>query len=113
MFLYTLSIILIDSCLFFFKDDISKNKIATQSHTWVSTGGTDVLYEARNAVDGKTTTCMRTNGIGTNDPDKTVWWKVDLGGVYNIYSISILFKNYEGFGMYFLSITLIYLRQMI
>uniref|UniRef100_A0A8W8NPB9 EGF-like domain-containing protein n=1 Tax=Magallana gigas TaxID=29159 RepID=A0A8W8NPB9_MAGGI len=27
-----------------------------------------------------------------------VWWKVDLGGVYNIYSINILFKNYDGSG---------------
>lgn len=26
-----------------------------------------------------------------------VWWRVDLGRVYNIYSINILFKNYEGY----------------
>nr|XP_034338137.1 uncharacterized protein LOC117692884 [Crassostrea gigas] len=42
---------------------------------------------------------MRTIVIGTglSTPDKTVWWKVDLGGVYNIYRINILFKNYDGY----------------
>lgn len=39
--------------------------------------------------------------IGRNSPDKTTWWKVDLCRVYNIYSIDILFKNYDGFGMFF------------
>lgn len=43
---------------------------------------------------------MRTNAIGRNAPDKTTWWKVDFGAVYNIYSINILFKNYDTFGMY-------------
>ena len=42
---------------------------------------------------------MRTKEIGINSPDKTVWWKVDLGGVYNIYSVNIAFKNYDGYGM--------------
>lgn len=51
-------------------------------------------YDARYAVDGNTATCMRTKDIGVNSPEKTVWWKVDLGGVYNIYSINILFKYY-------------------
>lgn len=57
-------------------------------------------YVANNAVDGDITTCTRTNviGVGTGYPDKTVWWKVDLGGVYSIYSISILFKTYDGYG---------------
>lgn len=41
---------------------------------------------------------MRTNQIGRHDPDKTVWWIVDLGGVYSIYSIHIMFKNYPGYG---------------
>lgn len=41
---------------------------------------------------------MRTNPIGLHDPDKTVWWKLDLGGVYSIYSIHIMFKNYPGYG---------------
>nr|XP_022305554.1 multiple epidermal growth factor-like domains protein 10 isoform X2 [Crassostrea virginica] len=40
---------------------------------------------------------MRTKPIGPNALDRTVWWKVDLGGVYNIYSVSILFKNYDGY----------------
>lgn len=44
---------------------------------------------------------MRTNNIGLTSPDKTVWWKVDLGGVYSIYSINLLFKSYDGYGMYF------------
>lgn len=42
---------------------------------------------------------MRTDSIDINGPDKSTWWKVDLGVVYNIHSINILFKNY-GFGMY-------------
>lgn len=43
---------------------------------------------------------MRTIVIGSTAEDKTVWWKVDFGGVYNIYSINIQFKNYEGYGMH-------------
>ena len=43
---------------------------------------------------------MKTDVIGENSPDQTVWWKVDLGGVYGIYSVNILFKNYDGYGMY-------------
>lgn len=38
---------------------------------------------------------MRTQDIGGNTPYKTVWWKVDLGGVFSIYRINILFKDYE------------------
>ena len=41
---------------------------------------------------------MRTGEIGRNSPDQTVWWRVDLGKVYNIYSINIMFKNYDGLG---------------
>lgn len=70
------------------KDELSLNKIATQSHTYAGT-----YYDASNAVDGNTATCMRTKPIGLNNPDKTVWLKVDLGGLRNIYSISVLFKN--------------------
>lgn len=73
-------------------DDISYNKVATQSHTY--TGG---VYEARFAVDRNTA-----KPIGLyRYPDRTVWWKVDLGRVYNIYSINILFKNYDNSGMCF------------
>nr|XP_022311198.1 uncharacterized protein LOC111116495 [Crassostrea virginica] len=78
--------------LTFFTDDLSQLKSATQSTTAT---GPDDLYKAGNAVDRATTTCTRTYAIGPNNPDKTVWWKVDLGGVYNIYSVNILFKNYE------------------
>ncbi|XP_078330683.1 uncharacterized protein LOC144624655 [Crassostrea virginica] len=35
--------------------------------------------------------------MGLASPDQTVWWKVDLGGVYNIYSVNILFQNYNGY----------------
>lgn len=42
---------------------------------------------------------MRTGEIGRNAPQKTVWWKVDLGRVHNIYSINIAFKSYDSFGM--------------
>lgn len=78
-------------------DDLSKNKRATQSTTTYSPTN---AYIASNAVDGDITTCIRTNPIGLNAQDKAVWWKVDLGGVYNIYSVKILFKNYNGHGMY-------------
>ena len=77
-----------------FKDDLSYNKNASQSHTYPGTA-----YGADNAVDGNTATCMRTDAIGGNSPYQTVWWRVDLGGVYNIYSVNILFKNYNGYGM--------------
>nr|XP_022305066.1 multiple epidermal growth factor-like domains protein 10 isoform X2 [Crassostrea virginica] len=73
-------------------DDLSKNKNATQSTTALSSYN---HYIAGNAVDRNITTCIRTNPIGLNNPDQTVWWKVDLGGVYNIYSVNILFKNYD------------------
>lgn len=77
-------------------DDLSNNKVATQSHTFPGH-----IYAASLAVDRDATTCMRTYSIGQNSLYQTVWWKVDLGGLYSIYSITILFKNYEGFGTFF------------
>ncbi|XP_052693424.1 cell death abnormality protein 1-like [Crassostrea angulata] len=74
-------------------DDLSFNTHATQSHTYSDWN----LFYASSAVDRNTSTCMRPREIGRNSQEKTVWWKVDLGGVYNIYSINILFKNYDGF----------------
>ena len=68
--------------------------IRDRSHTAAGT-----TYGAENAVDGNTATCTRTRVIGPNSQDKTVWWKVDLGGGYNIYSVQILFKNDDGYGM--------------
>ena len=56
------------------------------------------LYKSGNAVDRDVSTCMRTQPIGPTSPYKTVWWKVDLGGVYNIYSVNILFKSYDEYG---------------
>lgn len=57
-------------------------------------------YFANNAIDRNTVTCTRTQPIGRNDVFKTVWWKVDLGRLYNIYSIVIIFKSYENIGSY-------------
>lgn len=76
-------------------DDLSQDKVATQSH--IEPGPEFYAYKA---VDRNSLSCMRTKPIGWNNPDKIVWWKVDLGRVYNIYSIQILFKNYKGFGMF-------------
>lgn len=42
--------------------------------------------------------------MGGNSQKWNTWWKVDLSGVYNIYSISIMFKNYIGDGMLFIYI---------
>lgn len=42
---------------------------------------------------------MRTNNVGPNAPDKTVWWKVDLGEMFGINSVTILFRNYDNLGM--------------
>ncbi|XP_078330772.1 uncharacterized protein LOC144624723 [Crassostrea virginica] len=79
------------------KYDLSVNKVAVQSTTATPPINDPSRYTAGNAVDRDITTCMRTKPIGPTSPDKTVWWKVDLGGVYNIYSVNILFKNYEGY----------------
>lgn len=80
----------IHHAFFCFSDDLSYKKYATQSHSY-----RDTIYEAGNAVDGNILTCMRTLEIGTNSIYKTVWWKVEFGGVYSIYSINVLFKNYD------------------
>lgn len=83
-------------------DDLSYNKVAFQKP--IFPGQVTAPYAAINAVDKDITTCMRTAEIGKNSPKKKMWWKVDLGRVYNIYSISILFKNYNGYGIYILLI---------
>ena len=77
---------------------MSKEKIATQSTTFPPHQTIPNRYVAGNAVDRDITTCMRTDPIGGTSPDDTVWWKVDLGGVYSIYSVNILFKNYDKYG---------------
>lgn len=78
-------------------DDLSFNVTATHSPV---VNDPNHMYMASNALDRNRATCMRTETIGRNSPDKTTWWKVDLGGVYNIFSINILFKNYSSYGMY-------------
>lgn len=77
-------------------DVLSYKKIATQSHTYPSND-----FDASNAVDGNSATCMRTLEIGFTSPRQTVWWKVDLGDVYTINSINILFRTYDGYGIKF------------
>lgn len=71
-------------------------KVATQSSTYPRYY---TLYGASNAVDRNLSTCMRAEEMGRYCLEKTVWWKVDLGRVHNIYSIDIIFKNYNEFGM--------------
>ena len=82
-------------------DDLSENKVATQSTTYPHGSNDPDTYVAGNAVDRDITTCMRTNAIGTISAFtyKSIWWKVDLGRIYNIYSVNILFKNYDGQGI--------------
>lgn len=80
-----------------FSDDLSFEKIASQSHSYPVLGS---LYSANNAVDWNTTICSRTSGIGYASRFKNVWWKVDLGRVHNLYNMGILFKSYDGYGMY-------------
>ena len=74
-------------------DNLSYKKNALQSSTSIGTS-----HDAKNAVDENTTTCMRSGSIGQNSPEKTVWWKVDLGAVYNIHSVNIIFRNYDDMG---------------
>lgn len=81
----------------FFSDDLSFLKDATQSHK--DEGHTS--QDANNAVDRNSSTCTKTKDIGGNSKRPTVSWKVDLGAVYNVYSITILFKNYDIYGLWF------------
>lgn len=76
------------------KEDLSYKKNAAQLPLYPGTS-----YDASNAVDRNVGTCMRTEGIGLKSVFNSAWWKVDLGGIYNIYSVNILFKNYEGHGI--------------
>lgn len=52
---------------------------------------------AINAVDRDNNTCTRVADIGTTSTEKRTWWRVDLGGRYNVYNIRIQFKDYEGY----------------
>lgn len=77
-------------------DDLSFKAVASQSPIYIGP-----FYDASNAIDRNAATCMRTDQIGINALYKYTWWMVDLGAVYNIYSVNILFRKYEGFGMYY------------
>lgn len=90
-----------------FTDDLSFQALASQYPMLPSS--LHHLYEADNAIDRKTDTCMRTDviGKGPSAASKNMWWKVDLGAVYNIYRIDILFKDYRHLGMY------VFLRKQI
>lgn len=87
-------------CLWFillFSDDLSFKKLASQSHSYPVLGSS---YSANNAIDRDTSTCSRTLDIGYGSKLKTVWWKVDLGKTHNLYNMAILFRSYDGEGMY-------------
>lgn len=86
----------------FYTDDLSFNAVTSQSKILLDSLN---LYVASHAVDRNTATCMRTVAIGSTADVKTTWWKVDLGGTFNIYSINILFKNYDHFGEYLVDCT--------
>ena len=77
-------------------DDISYQHYAIQYPLY---GGHAEFYKATNALDRNISTCTRNEGIGPNSLHKSVMWRVDFGGVYNIYSVNILFKHYEGYGI--------------
>lgn len=83
---------------YLFADNLSLKKNASLSP--IITPDPFNQYRASNAVDGNTGTCMRTSDIGTTALHKATWWKVDLGGMNSIYSINILYKNYDSLGMY-------------
>ncbi|XP_065923621.1 receptor-type tyrosine-protein phosphatase epsilon [Magallana gigas] len=74
-------------------DNLALNKNTNQTNVATSCAA----CVAKNAVDGKISTCMRTEAIGltTNNQHET-WWYVDLGGVFNLYNIRIQFRNDYG-----------------
>lgn len=79
-----------------FTDNLSENKQTyqyRQTYTCPSCG-------AGKAVDGNMSTCMRTDDIGITTTYSKTWWYVDLGGIYNVYNIRIVFKDYPGYSKY-------------
>lgn len=77
----------------FSTDNLALNKNTNQTNVATSCAA----CVAKNAVDGKISTCMRTEAIGltTNNQHET-WWYVDLGDVFNLYNIRIQFRNDYG-----------------
>ncbi|XP_062600593.1 uncharacterized protein LOC134262231 [Saccostrea cucullata] len=74
-------------------DDLSYGKRSEQSSSFACKPVSACL--ASNAVDRDISTCMRTEYIGLHSTYKTVWWYVNLGDVYSVYSIRVLFRTYE------------------
>ncbi|XP_061185209.1 uncharacterized protein LOC133193268, partial [Saccostrea echinata] len=55
-------------------------------------------FISSNAVDRDESTCAGSSVIGGSYAvEKSVWWKVDMGDIYSIYSINILFKDVTGY----------------
>lgn len=77
-------------------DDLSANKVAQQYKTAVSCQS----CVANKTVDRDIRTCARMEEFGPTSTDKSTWWYVDLGGIYNVYTIRIQFKDYAGFSKY-------------
>lgn len=69
------------------------------------------MNPADNAVDRDIQTCTRTEDIGTTSIEKSTWWYVDLGGIYNLYNIRIQFKDYGGYSKYFNNQNVIIIRS--
>ncbi|XP_061170724.1 protein draper-like [Saccostrea echinata] len=51
-------------------------------------------FISSNAVDRDPSSCTRNYEIGRTSPHTSVLWRVNLGDIYSIYSIRILFKDY-------------------
>lgn len=62
-------------------DDLSANKFAHQ----YKTSSACQSCVASKAVDRDIQTCARMEDIGTTTNDRSTWWYVDLGGIYNLY----------------------------
>lgn len=81
-----------------FTENLSENK-QTDQYRKIDTSICQ-LCASGGAVDGNTGTCMRTEDIGTTSNTDKTWWYVDMGGVYNVHNIRILFKDYSGYSKY-------------
>ncbi|XP_061170727.1 uncharacterized protein LOC133180175 [Saccostrea echinata] len=79
-----------------YNEDLSRSKTTSQSKTWECVIPACMnYYISSNAVDRNEKTCARSTFIGEGATEKTVWWKVDMGDIYSIYSIDVLFENME------------------
>ncbi|XP_061170695.1 uncharacterized protein LOC133180136 [Saccostrea echinata] len=77
--------------------DLSAGKNAFQGPAYVSVW--PQFHAAVNAVDRNNNSCTTTRKIGSATPYRESWWMVDLGDIYSVFRIRILFKDYgEDFG---------------